>query len=216
VWYRDLAENPADTSLRILDFLAEPFAAACLEPLQARINSSEVPSGFDAHDAATDPAVREEAERLTAELLLHASVDLPADAQAAMALESAFAERVEYFRILDDEYIRSQEIIDQLSRELEERSAWALRLDQEIEADRARTVALQKEFEERCAWALLFDRDIAARNVRIVELVKEVDELNSQILAMKADAAARNGGGEELPRPPGDTERPTQSPGERT
>lgn len=192
VRYRDLTENPTLTFARILDFVGEPFSAACLEPLQARINSSAVPPGFDGRDPATDPALREEAESLSAELLQEASVDLPADTAAQAKQAAAFAERTEYFRILDNEYIRSQEVIVQLNRELEERGIWAAQLDREIDAKNARIVELQKEVEDRGAWALQLDRDVGAGIARIVELQKELEERSAWALRLAEERTAKD------------------------
>lgn len=67
--YADLVSSPEQVLRSLLDFLNEPFCAECLEPLKTKINSSNVPSDFDPYDANTDPVLRDEAERLSQELL---------------------------------------------------------------------------------------------------------------------------------------------------
>jgi hypothetical protein len=66
--YTALIENPESTLRSLLDFLGEPYSANCLEPLSQRINSSNVPPDFESDDPATDPAIAEEARRLSSEI----------------------------------------------------------------------------------------------------------------------------------------------------
>ena len=66
--YTTLVENPESALRSLLDFLGEPYSAKCLEPLSQRINSSNVPPDFKSDDPATDPAIVEEARRLSAEI----------------------------------------------------------------------------------------------------------------------------------------------------
>jgi Sulfotransferase family len=69
ILHRDLVDAPEATVARCLDFLQEPFCPDCLKPLRMKINSSNVPPDFDSYESATDPELREEAARLSAELL---------------------------------------------------------------------------------------------------------------------------------------------------
>jgi Sulfotransferase family len=66
--YTNLVEKPESALRSLLDFLGEPYSAKCLEPLSQRINSSNVPPDFRSGDPATDPAIMEEARRLSAEI----------------------------------------------------------------------------------------------------------------------------------------------------
>ena len=66
--YTALVENPESALRSLLDFLGEPYSAKCLEPLSQRINSSNVPPDFRSDDPATDPAIVEQARRLSAEI----------------------------------------------------------------------------------------------------------------------------------------------------
>ena len=66
--YTTLVENPESALRSLLDSLGEPYSAKCLEPLSQRINSSNVPPDFRSGDLATDPAIVEEARRLSSEI----------------------------------------------------------------------------------------------------------------------------------------------------
>ena len=89
--YAALIDNPESAIRSLLDFVDEPYAAKCLEPLAQRINSSNVPADFKSDDSATDPAVVEEARRLSAEIEETAQ---PREGSPAMAdeMEAAFQE----------------------------------------------------------------------------------------------------------------------------
>src|SRR5437899_3432583 len=66
--YADLIEEPESAVRSLSDFVGEPYAAQCLEPLSHRINSSNVPPDFKSDDPATDPAIVKEAQRLSADI----------------------------------------------------------------------------------------------------------------------------------------------------
>ena len=68
VLYSTLINRPELVIQSLLDFVGESYSPLCLEPLGERINSSNVPSDFKSDDAATDPAIVEEARRLWAEI----------------------------------------------------------------------------------------------------------------------------------------------------
>jgi Sulfotransferase family len=91
--YTALLENPELALRSLLDFLSEPYSAKCLEPLSERINSSNVPPDFKSEDPATDPAIVEQARRLSAEIekSRQATEHSPA---AADELEAEFGTRV--------------------------------------------------------------------------------------------------------------------------
>ncbi len=93
--YTALLENPVPTLRSLLDFLGEPYSAKCLEPLSERINSSNVPPDFKSDDPATDPAIAEQARRLSAEIeeSPQATEHSPA---AADELEAQFGARVKH------------------------------------------------------------------------------------------------------------------------
>jgi hypothetical protein len=114
--YTDLIEKPEATVLSLLDFLGEPYTAKCLEPLAQRINSSDVPDDFVAADPATDPAVVEEATRLSR--VLEENLQ-PAEASqaAAQEMEDAFAKRVEYMTTLERQYQGALQLVRKLEQE---------------------------------------------------------------------------------------------------
>ena len=93
--YTTLVENPESALRSLLDFLDEPYSARCLEPLSQRINSSNVPPDFRSDDPATDPAIVEEARRLSAEIeqTSQATEHSPV---AADELEAEFGARVKH------------------------------------------------------------------------------------------------------------------------
>lgn len=66
--YADLIDSPESTMRALLNFVGEPYAERCLEPLAERINSSNVPADFKNDDLATESAIVEEAQRLSAEI----------------------------------------------------------------------------------------------------------------------------------------------------
>ena len=94
----------------LLDFLQEPYTGKCLEPLGQRINSSNVPNDFVADDPATDPALVEQATRLSAELEITAQSTEPSPA-AADALETEFQQRTQYVAALDKTCKEAQRLI---------------------------------------------------------------------------------------------------------
>jgi hypothetical protein len=93
--YHALLENPESTLRSLLDFLGEPYSAKCLEPLSERINSSNVPPDFNSDDPATDPAIVEEAWRLSAGIE-QTSQPVEHSAAAADELEAEFDARVKH------------------------------------------------------------------------------------------------------------------------
>ena len=68
VCHADLAVHPEEVIRKLLAFLGEPFEVACLEPLETRINSSNVPADFELSMAEVDPAILEKVEQLNREL----------------------------------------------------------------------------------------------------------------------------------------------------
>jgi Sulfotransferase family len=112
--YADLIDTPEPAMRSLLDFLGEPYTARCLEPLEQRINSSNVPPDFQTDDAATDPAVVKEATQLCAEI---EQIPQPARASRAAAdeMEAAFAERVKYVATMDTAYQKARRIVEKLN-----------------------------------------------------------------------------------------------------
>ncbi len=90
-----LVENPESALRSLLDFLGEPYSAKCLEPLSQRINSSNVPPDFKSDDAATNPAIVDQARRLSATI---EETPQPGEQSPAAAdeLEAEFGARVKH------------------------------------------------------------------------------------------------------------------------
>ena len=123
VRYSDLIEKPEATMRSLLNFLGEPYAARCLEPLSERINSSNVPDDCKGDDITIDPAVVEKAMRLDRDL---EETGQPPKGSCAVAdeIESAFLRRTQYVATLESQYQRALETV----RRLENPSAPEARL----------------------------------------------------------------------------------------
>jgi hypothetical protein len=93
--YTALVENPESALRSLLDFLGEPYSAKCLEPLSQRINCSNVPPDFKSDDPDTDPAIVEEARRLSSEIEQTCRRS-PHSFAAADELEAEFDTRVKH------------------------------------------------------------------------------------------------------------------------
>jgi hypothetical protein len=93
--YTALVENPESALRSLLDFVGEPYSAKCLEPFSQRINSSNVPPDFGSDDPATDPAIVEEARRLSFEIE-QTSQPTEHSPAAADELDAEFGARVKY------------------------------------------------------------------------------------------------------------------------
>jgi sulfotransferase family protein len=93
--YAALVENSESTLRSLLDFVGEPYSPKCLEPLSERINSSNVPRNFKSDDAATNPAIVDEALRLSAKI---EETPQPGEQSPAAAdeLEAEFGARVKH------------------------------------------------------------------------------------------------------------------------
>jgi hypothetical protein len=95
VRYRDLMERPEPTMRSLLDFIGEPYAEKCLEPLELRINSSIVPPDFEINDAVVSQTLVEEATRLSADIETTPPL-ADASPRAADEMQAAFRELVEH------------------------------------------------------------------------------------------------------------------------
>ncbi len=114
--YADLIGHPESAMRSLLDFLQERYTANCLEPLGRRINSSKVADDFVADDPATDPALVEQATRLSAELETNPQSSEPSPA-AADALETEFQQRTQYVAALDKTCEEAQRLIQVLEKQ---------------------------------------------------------------------------------------------------
>lgn len=120
--YSELVDNPESALRAVLEFVDEPFVDSCLEPLQARINSSNVPANFTSLEATADEKLVAEAKRLSAELQ-QTSPRLDPSPACALEMETAFDQRVQYVANVPKEYHKAQKIISDLQRRLDETCA---------------------------------------------------------------------------------------------
>lgn len=156
--YSDLVNTPEAAFGSLFDFLNESFALKCLAPLRSRINSSNVPADFETNDPATYPTVSERATRLWTEL---EQTPQPSEVSpaAALEIEAAFAERVQYVATIDSEYCRAQSVIDALQRENAKTAARAERLAREVKTKRAIIQHLRGRRQRYKSRRSLFRRD---------------------------------------------------------
>ena len=174
--YEQLVTEPEKAIHTLLDFVGENFAAACLEPLSKRINSSNVAEYPCENDPQTDPGVILEARELWKELKQTLPPASPSLA-AAKKVEEDFEQRVAYVLALDGYYAKAQRIITDLQRQCSERTEWALRCDQDIVAKDACIVQLQRELEERPRWVEGLSKESTSKD----EIIRGLqDELASR------------------------------------
>src|SRR5881275_572526 len=126
--YSDLINNPESALRSVLKFLGERYVPACLEPLQLRINSSNVPASFHASDPQTDPSLVEQALRLSTEV---EKTPQPLEASPAVsdAMEAAFNARVQFVATLASEYRRAQK---ENAERIDRKESRILRLKEEV------------------------------------------------------------------------------------
>lgn len=145
--YDELTAHPEKVLRSALEFVGETFCSACLEPLAKRINSSRVPIEAAESGPAADPVVLREAR----ELWNHFRETPPPVAPSrgvASQLNEAFEQRVDYIHDLDTEHNKTQQIFRDFQKEFEQRTEWALRLDQEVAQKNLRILQLEKELSE--------------------------------------------------------------------
>jgi len=100
----------------LLNFLGEPYAAECLEPLARRVNSSDVPVHFNVSDAAIDPAIVKRARQLSDELQ-NSPQQRDASASVAKKLEAEFNQQVQYSYDLGRKFGEAQKLITRLRKD---------------------------------------------------------------------------------------------------
>ena len=116
--YSDLTVRSESAMRSLLNFLGEPYAAECLEPLARRINSSDVPVHFNVSDAATDPAMVKRARQLSDELQ-NSPQQPDASASVAEKLEAEFNQQVQYSYEPGRKFGEAQKLITRLRKEHE-------------------------------------------------------------------------------------------------
>ncbi len=117
VCYSDLIEQPETVFRSLLLFLREPYEPACLEPLQNRINSSNVPPEFDAGGTQADSQLVEEAGNLERELLSDSKPLVEGAAESE--LEKEFMKMVFHNQNVNSYYRKALVRISKLEKEIE-------------------------------------------------------------------------------------------------
>jgi hypothetical protein len=141
VFHDDLVRDPQALIRQILDFLGEPYAPECVQPLAKRINSSPQPAVIQAEsNKPLDPELLKEARNLWSMVRTETLSDSSPD--AAVQLEEAFERRVEYFDRLDARHWEAQRVVERLQEELDERTTSLLRTGAELSEARKQLLAL--------------------------------------------------------------------------
>jgi hypothetical protein len=114
--YSDLLNAPEIAMRSVLEFIGERYTTACLNPLEKRINSSDVPIDFEIDNSRTDPALLERIARLCTEI---EKTPQPIEVSPAASdeMEASFNERVKYLASLNSEYQRALQVIAALQKE---------------------------------------------------------------------------------------------------
>ena len=97
----------------LLNFLDEPYAERCLEPLQLRINSSTVPADFKNDGPPASPEAVDETMQLST-LVVENPPPLEDSSASADEMQSAFRQRVRYIATIDNAYQSAQYLIASL------------------------------------------------------------------------------------------------------
>ena len=114
--YVELVNQPEPAMHELLQFMGEPYAPECLEPLAQRINSANVPANFDERGLATGSETIERARQLSKRLLTSPQPKA-ASAEVAAKLEAEFERRVQYHATLDVNLNQARSLIQHLQKE---------------------------------------------------------------------------------------------------
>jgi hypothetical protein len=128
--HSDLIDTPEATLRSLFNFLGEPYAPECLEPLVQRINSSNVPADFKIDDRQTNRRLVDQAAELCQQVE-ETPQPLDASAEAVEEIEAAFDERVHFFATLASNYSKARQKIAALEDKSANITAWAERLAKE-------------------------------------------------------------------------------------
>ena len=138
--YSDLLNAPEIAMRSVLEFIGERYTTACLNPLEKRINSSNVPIDFEIDNSKTDPALLEGTARLCTEI---EKTPQPIEVSPAASdeIEAAFNERVKYVASLNSEYQRALQVIAALQKETAQRTAGCIDRQSDSKTEQARSTA---------------------------------------------------------------------------
>ncbi|MGH8092747.1 MAG: sulfotransferase [Chthoniobacterales bacterium] len=204
--HQDLVEDPDKAMHRVLEFIGEPFACECLEPLVIRINSSSRRS-----DASEDQPWAESPESLQARELWATLRETPppssASSEIAALLEEKFQNQVSFSEKLEAEHLRAQTAHDSLHKEFESRTQWALQLSKEIAEKNQQILRLQADHDERTQWALHLNEEVAEKGQQILRLQADYDERTQWALQLNEEVAEK---GQQILRLQADYDERTQ------
>jgi hypothetical protein len=187
----ELVQEREKSIRRILDFIREPFAPACLEPLGKRINSSRLAGDAIEKDSTADPAVVQEARDFW-NALRNAQPPKAASQEVAARLEEQFERRVDFVYELAGSYRQAKEVYKKLNEEFAERTEWALRLEQEVAQKSAQILNLQKEFTERTEWALRLNQEVEEKDAQILHLQEELSGRTKWATSLNEEVARKD------------------------
>ena len=128
--HSDLVDTPEATLRSLFNFLGEPYAPECLEPLVQRINSSNVPADFKIDERQTNRRLEDQAAELCQQVEENPQ-PLDASAEAVEEIEAAFDERVHFFATLASNYSKARQKIAALEDKSANITACAERLAKE-------------------------------------------------------------------------------------
>ena len=114
--YSDLINAPEIAMRSVLEFIGERYTTACLNPLEKRINSSNVPIDFEIDNSRTDPALLERTAQLCTEIE-ETPQPIEVSPAASDEIEASFNEHVKYVASLNSEYQRALQVIAALQKE---------------------------------------------------------------------------------------------------
>jgi hypothetical protein len=193
IFHHQLVQEPEKTIRRALEFVDEPFASACLEPLDERINSSKTQEIMAANSLPDFPEFAE-AHELWKEVTTTPPLTSASPAGAAL-LEEQFEKRVSYLENLGAEVRQARKALIELQKEFKGRTEWAQKLNQQVEEKGRQLLDLQAEFSERTAWALDLRDQVGHKDEMITKLQAElgreedlIRELQSKLSAAKTNS----------------------------
>lgn len=174
LFHEELVTEPEETMRRILDFIGEPFAPECLEPLARRINSSHAGEAVSVK-FPEDSSPESLAARELWETLRSRSAPEATSRSTDAAQEAEFQNRVQFAGKLPARYAQAQAAHAALHKAFAARTEWALRLDSELAERCQQILHLQDEFTARTTWALDLKSALEEREGLILKLQEELE-----------------------------------------
>jgi hypothetical protein len=151
--YSDLIQRTEPALCKLFEFLGEPFAPACLEPLARRINSSgNVPVSTHA-GAHADPGLVECATQLS-EQLRRPGFSFAFSAAARAEFEADFDASVQFVKDLDANYQVAQDIVQRLGAEIQRNNQVAQEIIDRLHAELDQSNAALKKMVNWCGGLL--------------------------------------------------------------